>query len=322
MLRSTLTASVVVSATLALLGCSSSASPGPHVAADGTPLVDGFNPPGPPSNGVQIVTPAIRSFPAGGNTEYCYFSKHVLTQPITVHAGQGFQGPAGHHAVVYWTSQVVAESIRECTDVDMTTFHVVTGGGGEAGNGVVNGLPDGCSFQIPAGGQLVVNYHVLNAGDKSVDTQAAVNLFFGTPTDAPVTSYYVSGTDFTIPAHGTLTYSSSCVLKKDMQVVRTLGHMHEYGTENVIAVTPAAGGAPQIIYDKPGAQDFSFNPPYIDYPLSAPLLLHMGDTVTSTCTWNNTLDKPLMFPDEMCAAFGYVLGNDPEAGCADGAWNN
>lgn len=290
------------------------------MAADGTPLIDGFDPPDPPADGMQIVTPALAQFPAGGNTEFCYFSKAILDKETAFRAGQGFQAKGGHHAVVYWTQKTQPEQFRKCTEDDMVTFHMLSGGGGESGNGIVNDLPAGGAFHVPKGAQLVVNYHVLNAGDKPVDTQAAVNLFYGDPSLAPLTSFYVSGTTFAIPPHGIVSWSTSCTAKKDMQVARLLGHMHEHGTHNTITITPA-GGTEQVVYDKAGASDFSYNPPYNDYPTTAPLTIHAGDKIGVTCTWNNTKDAQLLFPDEMCAVFGYVLGNDPEAGCADGEWN-
>lgn len=299
-------------------------SPMQEFAADGTPLVAGFHAQPPPSasTGFQLVSPAIANFPPGGNTEFCYWTKMTLAQETAIKAGQGFQAPGGHHVVVYWTQKPQPEQLRECTEADMVDLHVLTGGGAEAGNGIINGLPAGTAFHVPAGAQLVMNIHALNASTRPVDTQAIVNLFYGEPGLAPVSSFYVTGTTMKIPPGQPTTYDASCVLKKDMSAVRLLGHMHEWGTRMQITVTPAGSTSGMVVYDKPGAADFSFNPPYLDYPVDAPVVIHAGDTITASCTWMNTTGKTLYFPDEMCAAFGYVLGNDPEAGCADGTWNN
>ena len=300
-----------------LVSCSSSS--GAHVASDGTVLTDGFNVSAPPAGALQVVTPIVKAFPAGGNVEYCYFSKQILTEETAFKAGQGFQAKGGHHAVVYWTTQVQPEQMRPCTEDDMVTFHVLSGGGGEAGNGIVNNLPAGGAFHVPAGAQLVVNLHLLNSGDHAVDGQAAVNLFYGEKSLTPLTSFYVSGTSFTIAPRETKTYSASCVAKTTIKVTRLLGHMHEWGVRNTITITDATGD--HLIYDKPGSGDFSYNPPFLDYPADKPLVINPGDKVTASCTWTNTRDTALSFPDEMCAAFGYVVGTDPESGCADGVWN-
>ena len=131
--------------------------------------------------------------------------------------------------------------------------------------------------------------------------------------------FYVSGTAFTIAPRETKTYSTSCVAKSTIKVTRLLGHMHEWGVRNTITITDATGD--HVVYDKPGAGDFSYNPPFVDYPADKPLVINPGDKIATTCTWTNTRDTALSFPDEMCAAFGYVIGNDAELGCADGSWN-
>lgn len=316
--------SIVVGLAGALAGCGGSSGtgqPAAHVAADGTPLATGFDPPAPPSNAMQLVSPIIPSFPSGGNTEFCYYTKTVLTEEKIFKAGQGFQTLGGHHVVVYWTDKPKPEQLKECTEDDMATLHVLTGGGAESGNGIVNGLPDGTAFHVPVGGQLVMNVHMLNATPGPLDGQAVVNLFYGDATLTPVSSFYVTGTDLSIPPGATKSFTAGCDAKYDLQIVRLLGHMHEWGTHNVITLTPA-GKAPQIVYDVPGAADFSYNPPFKDYPLSNPIVVHAGDNVAVTCTWTNTTANTLGFPSEMCAAFGYVIGNDPEHGCADGSWNN
>ena len=310
--------------TLALAACGNSpdsmGGPAPHVAADGTPLVDGFNPPPPPADALQMVSPIIRKVAPGTNTEWCYYSKHVLTETMTVKAGQGFQAIGGHHVVGYWTPKPQKEDLHVCTESDMTQLHFLSGGGAEAGNGIINGLPEGGAFHIPAGAQLVMNVHALNATSAAVDTQAVVNLYYGDPSLKPLTDFYVSGTGVNIPAHSKGSYAASCPAPRDFSAVRLLGHMHEWGAR--VTITLDDGTGPKTFYDKPGAGDFSFNPPAVDYPTTAPLVIKKGTTITANCEYDNTTPKTLSFPTEMCAAFGYLLGADPEFGCADGVWNH
>lgn len=308
---------------LALAGCGSAEETQgntPHVAYDGTPLVEGFDPPAPPDDALQLVSPIIEGISPGMNKEFCYYTKHVLTEELTVRAGQGYQATGGHHVVVYWTSEPEDEDIHECTEADMTKLHVLSGGGAEAGNGIINDLPAGGAFHIPAGAQLVMNIHALNASSTTVDTQAVANLYYGDPSLTPLTSFYVTGTSLKIDPHGTGSYAASCVAPRDFSAVRLLGHMHEWGSRLHIDLDDGSGA--KTYYDKPGAGDFSYNPPYIDYPTSEPLVIEQGTKITVTCDYKNDTANPLTFPTEMCAAFGYVLGTEAEFGCSDEVWNH
>ncbi len=307
-------------ACFALVGCSGGADL-PRVAADGTPLAEGFDPPPQPDNALQLISPILKDFPPGGNTEFCYYTKTILKSEIIIKAGQGYQTPGGHHVVVYWTQKPRSEQIHECTEDDMTSLHALSGGGAEGGNGIINSLPEGTAFHVPAGAQLVMNVHMLNATQKPIDGQAVANIFYGDPSATSISSFFVTGTSIDIAPGETKSYTASCAAKYPLKVVRMVGHMHEWGTRNVVTMTQGSGNA-KVYYDKPGAMDFSYDPPAVDYPVAAPLEINVGDKIAVTCTWNNTTGKPLRFPTEMCAVFGYVLGNEPERGCADGEWNN
>lgn len=293
----------------------------PKLASDGTPLVEGFDPPPPPADAVQIVSPILTNIAPGDNIEYCYYSKYILREKTPFRAGQGFQAPGGHHVVAYWRADPQPETTHPCTEDDMLKMHVLSGGGAEAGNGIINGLPEGTAFHVPAGAQIILNVHVLNASPKPIDSQAVVNLYRADPSLQPISSFYVTGTDLTIPVGESKSYHTSCPAKYPMKVVRLLGHMHEWGTRSQITITRPTL-PPDPVYDKPGSPEFSYNPPALDFPISAPLQINAGDVIGATCTWKNTTDHALSFPDEMCAAFGYILGSDPEHGCSDGAWNN
>jgi hypothetical protein len=297
---------LVVSAILSC-GCgdkSDVAQPTPvqaRVAADGTPLMDGFALDPPPDDAMQVVSPIIEGMAPGSNVELCYYSKYILDQDVYFRAGQGFQSEGGHHVVMYWTTVRQKENAHECTEDDMIRMHFLAGGGGANGNGVINGLPEGGVFRVPAGAQLVMNLHHINTTSKTIAVQSAVNLFLGDPKATPLTDFFVSGTDFEVAPLQTTTYEASCVAPRDLQVVRLLGHMHEWGSRSEILLDDGTG--PKLVYDEPGAEDFSFNPPFEDYPISEPLTISKGTTITARCTWQNPDTEPLGFPTEMCAAF-------------------
>ena len=181
-------------------------------------------------------------------------------------------------------------------------------------------LPAGGAFHIPAGAQLVMNVHALNSSDKTVDTQAVANLYYGDMSLLPLTSFYVTGTSLKVEAHAKGFFQASCVAPRDFSAVRLLGHMHEWGSCSLITLDDGSG--PKTIYDKQGSEEFSYNPPYVDYATDKPLLIKKGTKITTQCDYNNTTADPLLFPTEMCAAFGYLLGSEAEFGCTDEVWNH
>jgi hypothetical protein len=79
-------------------------------------------------------------------------------------------------------------------------------------------------------------------------------------------------------------------------------HMHKYGT-HLKSVVNRAGGASEVMYD--GAFNFEFQTVY-----DTPILLHPGDTVTTTCTYMNTSSRVVNFGQstemEMCFNFTYA----------------
>jgi hypothetical protein len=78
--------------------------------------------------------------------------------------------------------------------------------------------------------------------------------------------------------------------------------MHKHGTHLKSVVNRAAGGS-EVMYD--GAFSFEFQTVY-----DTPLQLNPGDTVTTTCTYENTSDHQVLFGQstemEMCFNFTYA----------------
>jgi hypothetical protein len=299
-----------------LAACSSSSSTSaPATAADGTSLVHGFTVAAPQSGVIQVVSAPITAVPPGADTEYCYFSKLIPETDTVIKATQSMQSIGVHHVAAYWTTRVQPEQVRPCTEDDMASFQLLGGGGGgESANGVVSTLPDGTAFKVHAGGQIVVNTHIINVGKTAIDAQGAVNLILGDPSLQTLQMLYFTNTSFSIPPRATQTASASCPVPHDLQVIRVLGHMHQWGTHNQLT----AGD--KVLYDKPGAGDFAFNPPPVDFPLATPYVIKSGDKVEAQCTWNNTTDQAMTFPTEMCAGLLFVLGDTKDLGCADGQW--
>jgi hypothetical protein len=298
----------------ALLSCGSDGDDTRTTAVDGTELLPGFDLAPPPENAVQVVSAPIRNVPAGSNVEYCYYSPVVLDHDISIKSAQAFQTKHTHHNVGYWTKVPQPVGVKVCSEEDMMSFNILTGGGGEGTSGAVAALPEGSAFRIPKGAQLVVNAHVINPSAKPIDAQAALNLHLADPGMTPLTTLYVAGTDFEVAPRETKSYTTSCKLTRDMRFVRVLGHVHGNGRRTELWF------GDRLVYDKETAGDFQFNPPLVDFPLSAPLALEAGEEIKARCTWTNDTDATLLFPNEMCVGFAYLVGDEPDTGCVNGQW--
>jgi hypothetical protein len=297
-----------------LLSCGSDDATSPGTAQDGTELLPGFDLAPPPADAVQVVSMPIRNISPGSNTEYCAYTSLILDHDIAIKGAQAFQSKNVHHNVGYWTKVHQPPGVRVCTEDDMINFNILTGGGGEGTSGTMNALPEGSSFRIPKGAQLVVNAHVINPSAKPIDAQAALNLKLAEPGLTPLTTLYVAGTEFEVGPRQKTSYETSCKLARDMKFVRLLGHEHGNGTRTELWF------GDELVYDKETAGDFQFNPPVRDYPIGAPLVLKAGQEIKARCTWQNDGEQTLVFPNEMCVAFAYLIGDDPDTGCVNGRW--
>jgi len=89
-------------------------------------------------------------------------------------------------------------------------------------------------------------------------------------------------------------------------------------------VLRAGAGAVEMMHDDPRwTYDMQFNAVYTRWPVETPFVLHMGDTIRTSCSWQNTTAKSMTFPREMCIGTGFALttGSKPTApSCINGAW--
>ena len=169
-------------------GSGGGGSSGPNTI-DGVTVMDGFSPgPAPaPGTGFQIVLPIVHDIQVGGSYEYCSWSNVILKQDAWIKESEGWQTQSGHHVIVYYTmNPIAAGTNRLCTDSDMAGFRFAVGAAGE-GIDQVQLLPGDLAVHIPAGAQIVINHHYLNAGTKDLpEAQSAVNIIFP-PAGAKIT---------------------------------------------------------------------------------------------------------------------------------------
>jgi hypothetical protein len=172
-------------------------------------------------------------------------------------------------------------------------------------------LPPDVGLELPAPGALLaVEVHYYNSTSAPAQDQTGVEVCVTSkfrPNTASVT--WLGTHQINLPPHAEATASGTCKpLRKGMNasdpihVLYSWPHMHKLGTQLKTVVTRAAGGS-DVLYDGP----FNFN---FQVLYDTPLKLMPGDTLTTSCVFNNTGDGPVTFgqstDQEMCYNFTYA----------------
>jgi hypothetical protein len=199
----------------------------------------------------------------------------------------------------------------------MATFRYLTGNGN---TGTENAAPGDLVFRIPAGAQLVVNQHFLNAGDDVLRGQSAINVNFADNNPHTVSSSLAIVNTSLEVAQGESTQHMHCTVDKQFKFWYLIPHMHRWGEH--IKVDLTRSGEKQNYFDTAWQPAFTFHPPEMRMEPAQPLTLNPGDQVDVDCSWNNTENRSLSFGFEMCVMFGQFV-DDQSIGswaCDNGNW--
>jgi hypothetical protein len=301
---------------MSLTGCGGTDDP-----AAGPEVLPALTVPAPPANGVQVLTPIFEDIQPGTDYEVCAWTDQIFESETDVRSTLAYQTePPGHHVVLFYTlDKQPAGTQRECTDTDMASFRYLTGNGT---NGMVNEAPGDLVFRIPAGAQLVVNSHYLNAGDDVERGQGVINVNYADPGNyTPTSSTAILNSDLEVQ-QGITTQRMHCSIQNELDLWYLIPHMHRWGKEIKVDITRS--GVKERMFETVWSESFTFHPPEKRYDPAAPFTLKPGDSVDVECTWNNTESRTLPFGFEMCVVFGQYkdsrgLGN---LACDDGYWTS
>ena len=116
---------------------------------------------------------------------------------------------------------------------------------------------------------------------------------------------FVGAWDFSIPNNGqVVNIVGTTTLPMDVTLFDLFPHMHQIATHQKVVWTH--GGTDTTLLD----EDYSFTSQH-NYPLAAPLALHTGDTITTTCSYVNNKDHVVSSgdssTDEMCITGVYFF---------------
>jgi hypothetical protein len=310
----------------AATACGSSSGGSGGGTGGSTDLMPGFQPgPVPDSTkGFQIVLPPVHDIGPGASVEYCTWTNITLSHDIWIKATQGWQSETGHHVILFYTdTPQPAWQSRVCNDADMASFRFATGAAGEGSSGMLNNIPGDLAIHVPAGAQIVINHHYLNATAKTIsEAQSALNVFYADPNakNVQASSLAMIDTGMSV-APGQNSVDFTCTFKQDFATWYMIPHMHNWGTTITIDHT-SASGTKRLFDVEAWNASYAFHPPTLNYDPNQPYYFKQGDQVHVHCDYNNTTKSPLTFGAEMCVFFAGTVDptNVGNIQCDTGDW--
>jgi hypothetical protein len=264
---------------------------------------------------LKVVIPT-HTVPPGDSFE-CYYTDVTTDREIYVNSATGKQGPGGHHITIYYATVPQAPGHHTCIDAEMAEWRQVGAAGDAKGDGVID-LPPGIAVKVPAGRQMVVQTHYINATAKArdVEDEITVHLLAREKVTRFAQGFAVVDGTFEIPPRATFGRTSTCTLTRDLELIMILGHMHERGRHYKLEHLDAKGALLETVLDQDWESSFTSHPPTKRWAPDKPFKLAVGEKLRQTCTWDNTADDKVLFPTEMCLAFSMHLDDDGFAECA------
>jgi cytochrome c553 len=172
-------------------------------------------------------------------------------------------------------------------------------------------LPPDVGLEMPAPGELLaVELHYFNTANAMASDRSGVEICTSSKFRKNTASVSWLGTEtIDVPPNSMGTAAGTCTPDRagmnptdPINVLFSWPHMHKAGTHLKSVVNRAAGGS-EVMYEGPFS--FEFQTVY-----DTPLKLLPGDTVTTTCTYQNSTNLPINFGQsttaEMCFNFTYA----------------
>lgn len=261
----------------------------------------------PPDGYVRYETPVIELAP-GESGLWKTWVAPPMDHDVDILDIRGGQSRGGHHALLY--SNTIAREVGETQEwqsTDQFTSALLGGVGGEAGTQTA-ALPAGAVFRLPAGYALMIQSHYVNATDQPMEGRSYLDVAFAEPSPDRIVAGLFSTADTGVEVlPGETEFDNRCVIGADVQMLMWANHMHEYGKTAVTTLT--IDGEDLVLKDDPAwSYEWAANPNFERATVDAPFLIPAGSTLNTHCTWSNTGERSIRFPDEMCLLFGFHLG--------------
>ena len=273
--------------------------------------------------GGYTITDELLSFETGdyqvapGDAFECFYTDVITDRELAVRGAAGEQLSGGHHITIYYTELVKDPQHHPCDSAEMAEWRMIGGGGDEAEAAVTKlRMPEGLAIRVPAGAQIVLQSHYINLGDPfTANDTASLELVPTSSVGGYVNQFVFNDVGFAVPPHASHQSISICTAPIDVAVIRLLGHMHEWGTYYKLERLDDAGQAVETIIEKDWEPVFTSDPDILTFDPDDPMRIDAGTRLRQTCRWFNDTADPILFPREMCLAYGLYFPDSGEIYC-------
>lgn len=180
--------------------------------------------------------------------------------------------------------------------------------GGWALGGCSSTYPDDVGVQLPSSGKIMVQWHYFNSTGRPQQDGSRVQICTMPEGSRPnIAGVTFLGTEdlggFRGMDLGEQSFSGTCPNDSGapITIIAFTPHMHTIGSNMRSVVTRAEGGK-ETIFDHPFAFDQQ-----VTYDLDPPYVLRPGDSITTTCTYQNDTGSNVPYgqstKEEMCYQF-------------------
>ena len=305
--------------------------------------------PPPPEVGFQIVTPVVE-IPPGQEMFWCFYGTYdgpdVGVYKMVVHEDPNYS----HHALLKAPLEIEDadkpdDTLLDCSGLDEqfpprpTLLESVSIGDIDDGHeddedhdnvdDWLEGrewvsLPPELAFRFDSGQRWLADIHFVNYSDETIRTRAVFNLHT-VPQDEVenfVNTWNHDAGGFDLPAGEVTTLDFECAWDHEVTILAIGGHMHSWGHRYQVDHLGPQGPIRDSAYVVDEWTSDMRYVPVVDLYEPGDWVVQAGESFRTTCSWDNTEDRTLAFPDEMCTTFGVGYPIDDAIYCIGNAAQN
>lgn len=180
-------------------------------------------------------------------------------------------------------------------------------------------IPDDVGLRVPSGANLTLRLelHYFNSTDQDQVDGTNVEICMTSKSRPHQGAFHWLGTfGIAVPPHARADITSTCAptaMTEPVHIMALMPHMHRTGTHSKVVLERSTGGE-TILHDRAFAFDEQRIYSMPGYGSPEELVVMPGDSITSTCSYQNDSDATLTFGEntenEMCfvGVFAWPLG--------------